>query len=192
MTNAQQKHQTRQRILDTALLLFSEQGYFNTSMQDIKRVSEVSTGSVYHHFAGKEAIAKAVYDTLLQRLEVAIDDIAASKQSLHDRAYTIIRFLFTLAEEDPVATGFILNARHQEFMPHEPPLCSSSPFNKLVAMVQAGIDAGEIRPMNATVASASLFGGAMRLIHLNLDQALDMPLDELLDDIWDCAWRGVH
>jgi AcrR family transcriptional regulator len=52
---------SRGQILDAALELFSRQGYRGTSMRDIARAADVSTGSVYHHFQDKEE----VFETLL-------------------------------------------------------------------------------------------------------------------------------
>ena len=37
-------------MLRTALQLFTEQGYFNTSVHDIARTAKVSIGSIYHYF----------------------------------------------------------------------------------------------------------------------------------------------
>jgi TetR/AcrR family transcriptional regulator, repressor of fatR-cypB operon len=59
----------QQTILDTALKLFTTKGYFNTSIQDIRRDANISIGAVYHYFAGKEELASALYDSLLQKLQ---------------------------------------------------------------------------------------------------------------------------
>lgn len=48
---------TEQRIIDTARDLFMEQGYEQTTIQDIvDRLGDLSKGAIYHHFASKEAI----------------------------------------------------------------------------------------------------------------------------------------
>lgn len=48
---------TEQRILDTARDLFTEQGYEQTTIQDIvDKLGDLSKGAIYHHFASKEAI----------------------------------------------------------------------------------------------------------------------------------------
>lgn len=48
---------TERRILAAARDLFMEQGYENTSIQDIvDRLGNLSKGAIYHHFASKEAI----------------------------------------------------------------------------------------------------------------------------------------
>jgi len=50
----------RRTILDAALACFLEQGYRATSMAHIRQKSGASTGSIYHFFSGKGAIAEAL------------------------------------------------------------------------------------------------------------------------------------
>ena len=50
----------RQQILDAALASFLERGYVATSVGDIRRLSGASTGSIYHFFEGKGALAEAL------------------------------------------------------------------------------------------------------------------------------------
>lgn len=50
---------TQRRILDTAKRLFIEQGYANTSIQNIvDELGDLSKGAIYHHFKSKEDIFK--------------------------------------------------------------------------------------------------------------------------------------
>lgn len=52
-------------ILDVSLKLFLENGYENTTIQDIiNNLGGLSKGAVYHHFKGKEELLLAVSDKL--------------------------------------------------------------------------------------------------------------------------------
>jgi AcrR family transcriptional regulator len=51
----------RTEILDAALGAFNERGVMGASIEDIRRRSGASVGSIYHHFGGKEGIAGALY-----------------------------------------------------------------------------------------------------------------------------------
>ena len=48
-------------ILDAARSLFGRKGYAQTSVDEIADAARVTKGAVYHHFAGKEALFRAVY-----------------------------------------------------------------------------------------------------------------------------------
>jgi AcrR family transcriptional regulator len=180
------------QVLDTALRLFSQRGYFNTSIHDIRREAGVSIGAIYHHFANKESLAKALYDDLLLRLEGALSDILNSHATCHKRCDAIIAFMFDMAEQAPEMMRFILDAKHREFMPAEKPLCSSRPFELMRHCVEGGIKSGAVRPLDPWVATTAAFGGAIRMIQLHLDGVLEQPLGHYLAQTQDSAWRAIR
>lgn len=186
-----QTEDRRQLILEAALALFTSRGFFNTSVHDIQRSAGASIGSIYHHFRNKEGLAKALYDGQVERMAQAMETIMAEYRSAHDRCRAVISHLFDLTEATPEAMQYILYAKHREFLPTEKPVCSSRPFELMKQMVTEGIAAGEIREMEPYVAATALFGGAIRLIYLRLDEVLPKPLPEYLDATWECAWRSA-
>lgn len=191
-TNAKVKPSNpRDLVMASALRLFTGNGYFNTSIPDIVRDSGVSTGSIYHHFGDKEGIAKTLFDTLVNWMEEALQQIEKKNSSAQDRCRDTIQLLFQIAEEEPDMMKFMLHARHKEFLPEEGPICSSRPFQHMREMVAEGINKGEIMAMDDTVAAAAVFGGALRMIQLRLDGILEKALQEYQDEIWTSAWRSV-
>ncbi len=60
---------TRQRILDTAIELFTEQGYDGTSLREIAERVGVTKAALYYHFASKSEIVTALWEpfTTVQR-----------------------------------------------------------------------------------------------------------------------------
>ena len=53
---------TKERILDEALTLFSENGYDGTSVEQIAEKVGIKAPSLYKHFKGKEDILNAIID----------------------------------------------------------------------------------------------------------------------------------
>lgn len=49
-------------LFEAARELFTDRGYGETSIEDIIRQAGVARGALYHHFTGKEALFRAVYD----------------------------------------------------------------------------------------------------------------------------------
>ena len=57
---AREARDTRQSILDAALDLFAEKGFFGTSMRELARAVGVRESAIYHHFANKEALLESI------------------------------------------------------------------------------------------------------------------------------------
>lgn len=181
----------RDKVLHTALKLFSERGYFNTSIHDICRAAEVSTGAIYHHFNNKEALAKSLYEASLRQMGRDIEEACLEKEGSLAKSGAIIERLFSLTMEQPGHMQFVLLAQHREYLPDEPPICSSRPFQTMKKVVIEGMAVGEVRDMEPWVAATTMFGGALRMMNLQLDGVLDRPLIEYLDEVVECAWRGI-
>ena len=132
------------RILSAALDLFVERGFHNVSVHDVQRESQVSIGSIYKHFGGKEGIAKALYYHLLNEFEEMMNQVMEEDLSNRERCNRIIALLFEYTESRRNIIEYMLHAKHREFLPNEPPICSSTPFKVMRNIVQQGMDAGEI------------------------------------------------
>lgn len=68
---------TKGRIVSSAWELFYEQGYDNTTIEDIVERSETSKGSFYHYFESKDALLSSLsylFDEKYEELMEVIDD----------------------------------------------------------------------------------------------------------------------
>jgi AcrR family transcriptional regulator len=63
----------RQQISDSAMKLFAEKGYHNTSVRDIANLSNISTGSIYDYVRNKEDILFLVSRSFFENLEKEIE-----------------------------------------------------------------------------------------------------------------------
>lgn len=190
-TSARRTGTTQDQILSATLKLFSNKGYFNTSVHDIGRESDVSIGSIYHHFKDKEGVASTLYNNLKERMSAELNNICSTHETAHDRCRAVIELLFDITEQEPEVMEFMLYAKHKEFLPNEQPVCSSEPFRIMRELVREGMMAGEIRVMDVMVASTCLFGGAIRMITSRLDGLIEKPLTSYVDEVWACSWRAV-
>ncbi|MEM7663566.1 MAG: TetR/AcrR family transcriptional regulator [Pseudomonadota bacterium] len=120
---------TRDRILETALLLFNEEGELDQSAVDIANALDMSPGNLYYHFKGKDAIIKALFDAFEEEMLVILNGSKGRISSIEDNwVYTYIlleeiydfRFFYrnlgALLERYPsLATRFrrLLNAKRE-------------------------------------------------------------------------------
>ncbi len=68
------KEDTRKAIIQSALTIFAQKGYRDTSMQDVSRLAGLSTGNLYRYFPDKRALySAALPPELLGKLQAALD-----------------------------------------------------------------------------------------------------------------------
>jgi AcrR family transcriptional regulator len=68
---------TKQALVDSAVDLFTRNGYAATSLDAIVKRSRVTKGALYHHFSGKQALFEAAFNQVetraMERLTKATD-----------------------------------------------------------------------------------------------------------------------
>lgn len=83
--------QTRVQILETALTIFRERGYEETTMRAIAEAAGVSVGNAYYYFRSKEHLIQAFYErTHLEHL-AACREVLAREVGLRDRLLAVMR-----------------------------------------------------------------------------------------------------
>ncbi|MBQ4117434.1 MAG: TetR/AcrR family transcriptional regulator, partial [Oscillospiraceae bacterium] len=76
---------TKSKIVDAAWRLFYEQGYDDTTVEEIIEESGTSKGSFYHYFAGKDALLSSLsylFDEKYEEIEEEIDPSMGSFEKL--------------------------------------------------------------------------------------------------------------
>jgi AcrR family transcriptional regulator len=93
--NVERGRSTREQMLRVATELFATHGYDGTSIEAVLKESGASRGSLYHHFAGKEALFRAVLDDLEARvgasMAAAVGDITDPALGLRTACLAWIR-----------------------------------------------------------------------------------------------------
>ena len=62
---ARRAEETRHLLVSVARELFAERGFAATSIEDVVRRAGVARGALYHHFSGKDALFRSVYEAVL-------------------------------------------------------------------------------------------------------------------------------
>jgi AcrR family transcriptional regulator len=171
---------TRRRILDAARELYAEYGWAGTPLDDVARAAGVTKGAVYHHFSGKAALLRALYEDQEQH---SVEGFVAAAAE-HDDALDALRagchaFLTACLEptfrrisliEAPAVLGWeewrAIDARYG--------------FGLLRAGVEAAMDARRLRRLPVDHVAHLLLAALMEAALL-VGRA-DKPL-EMLDEI---------
>ncbi len=97
----------RQEIVAAARQLFLENGYENTSVQDVLTHLGIAKGTLYHYFQSKEELLEAVIQIAVAE---AVEQLQRSIQTLPGSALEKIRLL--------AGTGYVNVENGEEFLKH--------------------------------------------------------------------------
>ncbi len=186
------KEELHNDILVAALKLFTEKGYFNTSLTDIAELSGVKTSAgIYRHFKNKQEIAQALYEWILDRLSVSIDDIRRRNRKASEQLREIVDLWFHLTDHAPEIMKFLLVLNVSEFLPEEKPLMETPPFVKILRILQNGIKDGEIKAPDAQRAYCHFFGIIEHTLKQVVIGNLTKKADYYQSDAWLSAWSTI-
>jgi AcrR family transcriptional regulator len=80
---------SRERLVAVAFELFGDRGYHATGTEEIVRRSGVTRGSLYHHFADKEALFEAVFDRADRKVSESVRAAASSAAAAGNDAWSV-------------------------------------------------------------------------------------------------------
>lgn len=183
----------RRQILDAALACFLEQGYAATSIADIRARSGASTGSIYHFFSGKGALAEALLREAVAgwaRLSAASLDPAASAE---DAIKASVSGLVIWGLGNPAQFRFMDEVR--SLAPNDPDF---APVHGLLedgqtlgaAQYAAMTATGEVRNLPFSVAYALMLGPAYAYLH-RASASSPSEAEQLAALFADAAWQAV-
>lgn len=92
---------TRARLIDVAVDLFTRHSFAGTSLQMIADELGFTKAAIYHHFRTREQLLDAVVEPILDRLRVIID-AAEELRGVHARADHMLTGFAELAVENRV------------------------------------------------------------------------------------------
>jgi AcrR family transcriptional regulator len=185
---ARWRQQRRQRIVASALQLFSERPYETVQMEDVARHAGVAKPTLYRYYAGKEELFLASIELALGDLETAVEQAAA----LHDTRLALRAVLERVLQSLGDCTAAI-----RAFDESEPALGDRGRAlirarvrnirTTVSALLQRGRESGTVDTPDADLAAVALIGAARML-------AAQIPASrrtEALGVLWSLIERGL-
>ncbi len=152
---------TKQKIIDKALELFSERGYDSVSVGDIADAVGIKAPSLYNHFSGKQAIFDAIVRSTAAKYEAdtgkidihvqnASQDISVFENITEDALFEKLRQIFEYSLHNETISRFRRMMTIEQFRsPELAVLYSERYVERLISyhlgIFRALIAAGEIR-----------------------------------------------
>jgi AcrR family transcriptional regulator len=149
---------TRKALVESAVELFTRNGYAATSLDVIARRARVTKGALYHHFSGKQALFEAAFDLVEKAAVERLTEVVGGDGSAWDRAIQGIE----------IYVKSCLDPSYQRIVIHEGPVVmgwerwreaeENFSFGLVKATIEALIESGEIVDVPIEVTARILFG----------------------------------
>jgi len=115
MTHKERTLQTKNRIISNAQELFLNNGYDETSIQELVTQSGIAKGTIFHHFETKEDILAAVLEAYNQNIAEHMKDWleTASPLNAKDKLTYIYNTFYIYAEYTPITNIAMQSKSHR-------------------------------------------------------------------------------
>lgn len=159
---------TRREIMDQAILLFSQKGYAQTSIEDISKAAGYSKGHIYYHFQNKEKLFVLLAQNTMQdwynKWQVKVSSFPSATEKLYGIAQHVLYNYQTplLKAGQELAT----NPNSSRESVNQIYALAEIPLNTYHSILQEGVEQGEFKDGNIeewTVLLGTWLGGLCQL-----------------------------
>lgn len=181
---------TRTAILDAALELFCERGFHGTAVPLIAQRAGIAAGTIYRHFASKEALVNALYrDSKTALMTALAEDFpvgANPREQFRSFWFRIVRY----AREQPRELAFLELHHHGDYLDAESLALEEASFGPFHAFFDLPDTRALVKPLPAKLLVITVWGvlaqlfKAYRLGHVPWDEELIAAAER-------CAWDAV-
>ncbi|MBK9928116.1 MAG: TetR/AcrR family transcriptional regulator [Anaerolineales bacterium] len=162
----QRSEETRTKILDAAIKLFSNNGYNKASVDDICAEAGISKGAFYHHFKSKQELFLAILDGWLKAIDNAIEvskDMTAPETFM--QMSEAFPYIFETAGDGlPMFLEFWMQASRDNKIWN----ASISPYRRyhkyFTSLIKKGVDEGSFVEVDPELTSRMIVSTAMGLL----------------------------
>jgi TetR/AcrR family transcriptional regulator, fatty acid metabolism regulator protein len=188
------KEARRRAILESAVRVFAEHGFFAARIRDIAAGAGVAEGTIYLYFEGKDDLLLTAFREKVNEFCASVQDVLDSDASFQDRLARFIAVQFESIEADPpLATVLLLESRQSsKFYGGAVRDVLRLYASAIDALVASGQQRGDVSPDADVPLVRGMLIGALEEIELEWllgDQS--RPLTPLANRVAAAFYRGI-
>ena len=181
----------REAILDTALVLFTERGFFGTPTSMISKEAGVATGTLFFYFKTKEELIDTLYRRIKEEAAQSMCRGIGTEKGTKARIRRLGLNAVGWGIRYPAKMKFMEQFAHSPFVSTTAQEEGMSHFLFLQDLVRKGIRKGEIRNLDPPLLFcmlASSLSGLIARVSMTGDPA---ERQEIIDQGLDIVWSGL-
>ncbi len=190
---SERKSSREDELLETAIRLFKEKGFHNTSMQDLADALGMQKGSLYYYIDSKEELLWQLLERAMRVMTVQIDEIYAAEMSPQMKLRLALqKHAVTMMENLDLISVYLQEYRSLPPERLKEALNIRKHYEKvLMQIIRDGIQAGEFRAVDEKMA---LFGilGMLNWTHQWFSPQGKLTAQEIADLLIDLVMNGLN
>jgi AcrR family transcriptional regulator len=184
--------ETRERLFRSALELFAQKGFLETTVEDITDAADVGKGTFFNYFPSKDHILLAFGEMQLGKLESAIEAARSSGEPMPE----FLRSLGVRMTQEPTRNPAIIRALLQAYLSTTPVRAAMMDLQRRVhalhtQMIQLGQERGEIRDDLPAAEIAHVFRQTIFGTLLIWSLYGDATLHARIETAFNLLWTGL-
>ena len=151
-TRSEATAQTRERLLDEALSLFSQRGYAATGIRDILKAAGVTQPTLYHHFADKAALLQTLIERVYGESHQRLAEIIVEEATVVGKLLAFVTSSFQHCCVDPRVPRLMFQTYFGPTVPEIDGVLdklTEKRFRLVVGIMEDGMRTGELSASNA-------------------------------------------
>ncbi len=189
------KELKKNNIIENALKLFSQKGFYNTTIPDIAKAMKMSVGNMYNYFASKEELAKYAIKYSTNILASQLKEINHKEISSKEKIFLFTRQYLENVKNSPEVIEYFLRVylSNREVFAQgcEGFLCVSEFVTEVMILLDEGAQNAEFREQEFFTAFSMIMGCLGGFAFLSGEKVLDKDLTEYSDSISENIYRAL-
>lgn len=134
-------------IIDSALKVFGEKGYYNATISEIARTAAVSEATIYEYFGSKEDLLFAIPDEITSQAVDFLEAMSPYIKGAENKIRAIAYGYFNLYKDNPDYSSLVLlDLKHnRKFMEAEGYKAVKRSAGFMLKAIEEGIESGEFK-----------------------------------------------
>lgn len=184
----------RRQILQAALECFLESGIAPTTIDDIRRRSGASVGSISHHYGTKEELAGALFAEGLRRFHSGFVPAVTRRRTARTGIESGVRHHVEWFDENPDWGRFLLHMREVELL--ETTLVPIRALNRseilrVVDWLRPYVERGEVADLPVSLLTSLWIGPSQEYCRQRLSGIATTPPERATPILASAAWHAL-
>jgi AcrR family transcriptional regulator len=190
---ARRRAETRERLFRTALRLFSERGFLNTTVEDITEAADVGKGTFFNYFPSKGHVLQAMAEIQIGNVAAALEDAQEGDDPMEVVLLRLARALAREPGQSPALVRSLVLAMHSSDEVRQLMTANLARGRSLLETLMAlGHRRGEVRRDLAAADLARLFQQSLFGMFFLWTLHPPVPLESWVEQTFDMFWSGIR